>query len=120
MNQTEDFVFGTTGLAKLIKHEIQAGEPWRFEDKTVQMHQAEQNEFFKAIRGQRDRINNGDYMCRSTLMAILGREVCYTGREMTYAQIADSPQDLQPPKYEWGEAPNVTVPQPGIYQHPTA
>ena len=82
------------------------------------MHQAEQDEFFKAVRGQRDRINNGDYMCRSTLMAIMGREVCYSGKELTFAEIADSPQDLRPKSYQWGEAPPVIVPQPGIYQHP--
>ncbi len=83
------------------------------------MHQAEQDEFFKAIRGDRPRINNGTYMCRSTLMAILGREVCYSGREITYDDIANSSQDLRPKDYRWGDAPAVEVPQPGIYRHPT-
>ena len=62
-------------------------------------------------------INNGDYMCKSTLMAILGREVCYTGREMTWEQIAGSQQDLRPAKYEWGDGPEVKTPQPGKYTH---
>jgi myo-inositol 2-dehydrogenase / D-chiro-inositol 1-dehydrogenase len=51
-------------------------------------------------------------------MAILGREVCYSGSEITFAEIANSPQDLRPAVYQWGTAPPVVVPQPGVYQHP--
>ena len=119
-NQTEDFVYGTDGRAKLIAHQIDGLKPWKFRGKKVQMHQAEQDEFFKAIRGDRPRINNGTYMCRSTLMAILGREVCYSGRELTYDTIANSSQDLRPENYRWGDAPTVEVPQPGVYRHPAS
>ncbi len=120
MNEVEDYVYGTEGTARLIKHQIEGERPWEFSGDKVQMHQAEQNEFFKAIRGDRERINNGTYMCRSTLLAILGREVCYSGRAMTYDELANSPQDLRPQAYEWGDAPKVEVPQPGIYKHPKA
>jgi hypothetical protein len=120
MNDVEDYVYGTEGSARLIKHQIEGERPWKFIGDKVQMHQAEQDEFFKAIRGERNRINNGTYMCRSTLLAILGREVCYTGRAMTYDALANSPQDLRPPAYEWGEAPEVKVPEPGVYKHPKA
>lgn len=118
-NQTEDFVYGSNGSARLIKHRIEGPNAWRFKGDEVQMHQAEQNEFLKAIRGERDVINNGDYMCKSTLMSILGREVCYTGQEMTWDEIASSPLDLRPAAYEWGDAPAVNVAQPGVYKHPT-
>lgn len=120
MNEVEDFVFGSEGTARLIKHEISGQRPWQFTGDKVQMHQAEQDEFFKAIRGERPRINNGTYMCRSTLLAILGREVCYSGQPLSWDEIANSPQDLRPPAYQWGDAPAVEVPQPGEYQHPRA
>ncbi len=120
MNEVEDFVYGTEGAAQLIKHQIEGQRPWKFSGDKVQMHQAEQDEFFKAIRGERDRINNGTYMCRSTLLAILGREVCYSGRAMSFDEIANSPQDLRPKAYAWGEAPKVEIPQPGKYRHPQA
>ncbi|MEM9643595.1 MAG: Gfo/Idh/MocA family oxidoreductase, partial [Planctomycetota bacterium] len=97
MNEVEDYVMGEKGVARLIKHRIDGESEWRHEGKDVQMHQAEQNEFFKAIRGHRPRINNGLYMCRSTMMAILGREVCYSGRDLTYEAVSMSPQDLRPP-----------------------
>lgn len=115
-NQTEDYVYGSAGHAKLIKHQVYGDKPWKFKGDSVQMHQAEQNEFFKAIRGDRPRINNGSYMCRSTLMAILGREVCYSGRRLTYKEVAESKQDLRPAEYSWGNAPEVSVPQPGKYK----
>ena len=119
-NETEDYVYGTEGLAKLIAHRIDGLSPWKFTGREVQMHQAEQDEFFRAIHGARPRINNGSYMCQSTLLAILGREVCYSGREMTFQQLASSPQDLRPKAYQWGEAPKVEIPQPGRYRHPTS
>ncbi len=120
MNQTEDFVMGDKGRARLIKHQIEGETNWQFTERTVQMHQAEQDEFFKAVQGHRGRIDNGAYMCRSTLMAIQGREVCYTGRELTYQQVATSPQDLRPAGDVWGEAPPVKVAQPGEYSFPLA
>lgn len=116
MNEVEDFVFGTKGRAKLVKHSIDGENAWQFEGKKVQMHQAEQDEFFKAIKGVRPRINNGEYMCRSTMMAILGREAGYTGKELSYDQLANGNLDLRPKQYEWGEAPPVEVRQPGIYR----
>jgi len=119
-NKTEDYIDGTTGAAKLIRHEITGDNPWKFKGKEVQMHQAEQNEFFKAIRGQRDRIDNSAYMCRSTLMAILGREVCYSGKVLTYDEVANGAQDLRPKAYQWGEGMPVVVAKPGSYLHPTA
>ncbi|MEM8734081.1 MAG: Gfo/Idh/MocA family oxidoreductase [Planctomycetota bacterium] len=118
MNQTEDFVFGSDGKARLIKHEITGAKPWEFDGDEVQMHQAEQDEFFKAIRGERERIQNGDYMCKSTLMAILGREVCYSGQKMTWDEIAASSQDLRPATYDGSDVPAVKVKQPGRYKHP--
>ncbi|TWT95789.1 Gfo/Idh/MocA family protein [Neorhodopirellula pilleata] len=120
MNQTEDFVFGSEGSAQLIRHEIDGRTPWKFTDQKVQMHQAEQDELYKAIRGQRERINNGTYMCRSTMMAIMGREVTYCGKELSYEQVATSPMDLRPNAYEFGDAPEVVIAQPGEYEFPLA
>lgn len=116
--QVEDFVYGSAGSAKLCAHQIDGPNSWKFKGDEVQMHQAEQDEFFKAIRGERPRINNGDYMCKSTLMAILGREVCYTGAALSYEEIANSPQDLRPESYASTEGPAADVPTPGEYKHP--
>ena len=119
--ETEDYVFGSKGTAKLIAGEITGENPWKFEGDVIQMHQAEQNEMFAAIRGERPRINNGDYMCKSTMMSILGREVCYSGKILTYEQVANSPLNLSPPDYAAStQPPPVIVPEPGNYTFPLA
>ncbi len=114
--EVEDFVFGSNGKAKLCRNEIEGPNPYKHMEEVVQMHQAEQNEFFKAIRGERERINNGDYMCKSTLMSIMGREACYTGQTLKWDEVALSGLDFTPASYEDKDAPPVVVPQPGIYK----
>ncbi len=68
----------------------------------------------KAIREGKV-INNGKYMCYSTMMALMGREACYSGKVITWEQCMKSPQDFTPPAYEFGKAPEVVVHQPGYY-----
>lgn len=119
-NETEDYVFGTQGTAKLLAHAIEGQTRWKFSDDKTNMYDQEHIELFEAIRGKRPTINNGQYMCRSTMMAILGREVCYSGKDLTYEQVATSPQDLSPPSYDWDQPLEVEVPQPGSYKFPLA
>jgi hypothetical protein len=54
------------------------------------------------------------------MMAILGREVCYSGKELTYEQVANSPMDLSPPSYDWDQPLTAEVPKPGTYKFPVA
>ena len=63
--------------------------------------------------GERDLINDGEYMCNSTLLAILGRTAAYTGKTLTWDQMKDSTMDLSPSVYEFGSAPLVEIPKPG-------
>lgn len=119
-NQTEDFVYGSKGQASLIAHQISGENRWKFSGDKVNMYDQEQIELFQAVRGERPRINNGPYMCSSTMMAILGREVAYCGKELTYEQVASSPMDLSPAAYDWDQQPPVVIPQPGRYEFPLA
>jgi len=115
---TEDYIYGTDGTAKLLAHQIDGAKPWSFQGDKVSMYVQEHMELYEAIQGKRPTINNGGYMCDSTLMSILGREVCYSGQEISWEQISESPQDLRPQGYQWGAAPEVIVPQPGKYRTP--
>src|SRR5206468_12368160 len=47
-------------------------------------------------------INNGDYMTKSSLMAIMGRMATYTGQEITWEKALNSKQDLSPPQLAFG------------------
>ena len=77
------------------------------------MYQNEHNALFASIR-KGGVINNGEYMCKSTLMAIMARMSAYTGQTVTWDQALNSAQDLSPKAYAFGEAPKRPVPQPGV------
>ena len=70
------------------------------------MYQVEHNELFAAIRAGK-RIDNSQYMAKSTMVAIMGRMATYTGQKITWDQAMNSKEDLSPAKYEWGGAPDA-------------
>ncbi|MCO6459561.1 MAG: Gfo/Idh/MocA family oxidoreductase [Pirellulaceae bacterium] len=109
----EDYVVGTRGRAKLLRHEIEAEEKWRYRGPKPSMYDVEHKELFAGLRSG-NIINNGLYMSYSTLLAIMGREACYTGQKITWDQAINSPQDLSPKAYEWGEVPVPAVAVPGV------
>ena len=86
-------------------------ETFRYRGPKPSMYDVEHKELFAAIRSG-ETINNGDYMCKSTLMAILGREVCYTGQTITWDQMMNSEKNMSPAVYQWGdvEIPKVAIP----------
>ena len=111
-NETEDHVYGTKGQARLLKHQVEGSSPWRYDGAKPSMYDVEHEELFKGIR-QGEPINNGQYMSYSTLMAIMGREACYTGDTITWERAMQATQDLTPPVYEWGDIAVPPVAQPG-------
>lgn len=112
--EVEDYVYGTKGTAKVIAHEISGENNWKYDGQKPGMYNQEHNELFAAIR-KGETINNGTYMSYSTLMAILGREVAYSGKRISWDEIMNSQQNLSPASYD-GPAPEVVVPMPGTYK----
>jgi predicted dehydrogenase len=86
---------------------------WEFDQEVKNMYQVEHDELFAGIRSGQP-INNGEYMAKSTLLAIMGRMATYTGQEITWEQAVNSQQDLSPEKYAWGGAPEIEIARPGI------
>jgi len=82
--------------------------------RTNKMYQTEHDELFASIRSGKP-INNGDYMAKSTLLAIMGRMAAYTGQAITWDMAMNSKEDLTPPKYDWDIAlPAPPVAKPGF------
>jgi predicted dehydrogenase len=101
-NETEDIILGTKGQARVIKHEITAGgETWRYRGEKPSMYDVEHDELFKSIKAGKP-INNGQYMCYSTMLAIMGRMATYTGQRVTWENAWNSTQDMTPKSYAWG------------------
>lgn len=104
-NNVEDYVLGTKGSAKVLKHEVTKQTPdgeqkWKYKGDKPSMYDVEHKELFAGIRSG-DIINNGEYMSYSTLLAIMGREACYSGEKITWEQAMNSKQDLTPSAYAW-------------------
>jgi hypothetical protein len=67
------------------------------------MYQNEHATWLASLRaGQR--LNDGDHMCDSTLMAIMGRMAAYTGQEITWEQMLASQERLVPESPSWDMA----------------
>jgi len=113
--EVSDWVYGTRGRANIQRHSIEAGPwKWRYEsDEPDDMYQNEHDELFASIR-EHEPINNGEYMCKSTMMAIMARMSAYTGKTITRKQALESKLDLTPAKYEWGDHKANPIARPGI------
>ncbi len=82
-------VLGTKGTAYLaerkngvrINSEKDSGKKeWKYEGEAKNMYQVEHDELFASIRAGTP-INNGEYMAKSTLLAIMGRMATYTEKK---------------------------------------
>jgi predicted dehydrogenase len=114
-NDSAAYARGSKGSAKVSERrmEITTESTWEFKGKVKNMYQVEHDELFAGIR-QGQPLNNGEYMAKSTLLAIMGRMATYTGQEVTWAQAMNSKQDLSPKQYAWGSAPEIEIAIPGI------
>jgi predicted dehydrogenase len=110
-----DHVFGSKGTAELQSHRMEgAFGRWRWRgDGPDDMYQNEHDALFASIRANQP-IHDGDLMCESTLMALMGRLSAYTGQEVTREQALASQEDLSPPALEWGDLPTAPVAIPGV------
>jgi len=111
-SRVKDFVLGSKGYCDVFAHRITGETTWRDKGRG-NMYQVEHDELFKAIRANKP-INNGDYMCTSTMLALMGRMAAYTGKTVTWDMAMNSKLSLAPKAYAWGDAPMRPVAKPGI------
>jgi len=107
-NDISGQVLGTRGRADLTERRrglrIESAKSWTYDGPQNAMYQTEHDELFASIRSSR-LINNGDYMCKSTLLAIMGRMAAYTGQQITWEMAMNSREDLSPSRYDWDASP---------------
>ncbi len=86
---------------------------WRFRGERPDMYVQEHKEFFASLRSGQP-INNGDRMCTSTMVGIMGRMAAYTGQSISYEEALNSQEKLVPDELTWDSpAPEVKVAMPG-------
>lgn len=111
-NHVDEYVLGTKGQAEPLKHKIYGDNEWRFRDPKKSMYDLEHVALFDSIRNSKG-LNNGHYMCNSTMLAILGRMCTYSGKEVTWEDAMASETRLGPTEYTWGDVPEPEVAIPG-------
>jgi predicted dehydrogenase len=106
---------GSKGRADLVEgkggQSIRGGTDgdWAYAGVLNDLYQTEHDEMFAGIRAGKP-VNNGDYMAKSTLLAIMGRMAAYTGQLITWDMALNSKEDLSPPAYDW----SVKLPDPPV------
>jgi hypothetical protein len=118
--QTEvsDWILGTRGRCNVQAAEIDGGPGWSWRwrsDEPDDMYQNEHDELFAAIR-KGEVLDNGEYMCDSTLMAVMGRLSAYSGQAVTWEQALNSQEDLRPKSYAFGPVETAAIAKPGVTQ----
>jgi predicted dehydrogenase len=118
-----DHIWGTKGVCHIetsrptrggFSIKPSQGKSWAYRSEDGgDMYQNEHTEMIAGIRAGKP-IYNGDYMAKSTLMAIMGRMATYTGQEIRWEQALNSEEDLSPPRYEFGSLPVPPVARPGV------
>jgi predicted dehydrogenase len=118
-----DHYWGTKGTCDVIasfppRVDIKGAQPWVYRGKgdslDQDMYQVEHNELFASIRDGKP-INDGDWMAKSTLMAIMGRMATYTGKVIGWEQALRSKEDLSPKEYDMkASLPEPKVALPGV------
>src|SRR5262245_28210161 len=90
---------------------------WTYEGPENNLYQTEHDELFASIR-KGEPLNNGEYMAKSTLLAIMGRMAAYTGDAITWEMALNSQEDLTPPAYDWDVKLAVPpVAMPGVTKY---
>ena len=97
------------------KHQLVGETNWRYKGETNNMYQTEHDELFASIRDGKP-FNDGIRMANSTMLAILGRMVAYTGQTITWEEAMNSTEVLGPElnQYNWDlDWPDAPVALPG-------
>ncbi len=118
-NFTGDTIVGTKGTAKFGPSSASiAGEnPWSWRKPRAglkSMYDIEHEEFFAAIRSG-ERKDDAAWVAGSTMLAILGRNACYTGKRLTWKELEESGEKLVPETIDiHAPLPVHPIPIPGV------
>lgn len=87
---------------------------WEYQGEKNNPYQTQHDELFAAIRSGKP-MNDGQMMANSTMVAILGRMVGYSGQTLTWEEAINSNQTLGPEheQYSWDlkyTSPEVAIP----------
>lgn len=116
-DEVSDVILGTKGRADLMNYKIDGVTKWKYEGPKESMYDLEHVALFNAIRSGKT-INNGTYMVNSSMLAIIGQMVCYSGRKFTWEEALKSKYTVGPADCDFNTQPFVLPDEKGIYPVP--
>jgi len=117
ITEISDKFFGTKGRCNLLKHRIEGETNWRYEGPPSNRFDLEHVALFSSIRSGKP-VNNGIYMARSSMMAIMSTWCSYTGQAITWRQAMNSKHELKPERYVFDADPPTKPGADGRYPIP--
>lgn len=105
-NENNDYIIGAEGTGYIegwgvpYINDLKGNTIWKYTGPRNDMYQTEHNELFASIRKGKP-LWEGDWMCSSTLMALMGRMASYTGQEITWDMAMNSEENLYPENLKW-------------------
>ena len=107
--ENQAYFAGTKGYARILGRgritDLDGKVVYEQQPVSSDMYTLEHIELYKSIRGKIDTINNGDYMAKATMMGIMSREACYTGKKITWDDLLKSDMSYRPSSYDWDGTP---------------
>jgi predicted dehydrogenase len=114
-NENSDYILGTKGQAIIGRGpnpRIIGANEWTYSGQKYDMYQREHDLLFQAIR-KGEVMNDGDRMCASTMLGIMGRMAAYTGQQITWEQALNSQERIFPDNLDWNgklDVPPLALP----------
>jgi len=118
-NEVSDWILGAKGRANIdaMRIEVPGKSPWRYSGPMTSMYDVEMQEMLSGIRAGRP-LNNGTYMARSTMLAVMARAVTYTGQAVSWNDMMQSEEKLAPARYAFDADPPILPDKNGRYPAP--
>ena len=100
-----------------MANRIEGETNWRYEGPACNRFDLEHEALFSSIRSG-EPINNGVYMARSSMMALMCTWCSYTGQMITWQEAMESKRQSNPERYSFDATPPTTPGPDGSYPIP--
>lgn len=112
-----EYAHGSKGKSKIDAGRIDGENAWTYDKAWISGHQQEQLNLVDAlVKGEV--YNEGEYGAMSTMSAILGRMVAYSGQEIRMADALKSRVNSMPGRLAWDANPPTLPGADGYYKIP--
>ncbi|HEV2970384.1 MAG TPA: Gfo/Idh/MocA family oxidoreductase [Pirellulales bacterium] len=118
-DQVAEYAHGTKGTCDISgsRIDVKGGSTWGYGERYKNPYQVEHDDLFAAIRSDTP-YNEAKRGAESTMMAIFGRMLTYSGQSLTWDEAINSKISIMPKEYSFDATPPVVPDDKGNYPVP--